>query len=413
MVDRYEKWTKENWISALQDKNEKDNADYYLQQFPDFFLQKFNAKEIYEILLYSKRPSTIQRYILRIVQDEEYYLFLEENKNQKKLNKYIEKEITDIMFTNAWMLESGKGSLIHNTILYGLEDKWVIKHIDEILKIDSNFAYETFIKEAVNNPFLFAYLECLSPRLLEKVLPYDRVFSFVKQLKEHGYEKIIKENEDILLARLTGVNRFTLEIGNLLPAIKAIVRELLQESQIKMEDIEYIGKGSCSTVYKIGDFVFKSSIEKINKKIPDHPRILKPYLRKEIMEDQFLEVYKYTKPATFLTQEYVYAIYKEFREAGMIWFDPKNTNLGILLEDNITHLQGKKVHIKNESVGFLGEDGKETPLKTGNIVLLDVDAVVYKEDFNEAYYESLGINLEYYRKMEYRYQNEKRRNASR
>ena len=183
--------------------------------------------------------------------------------------------------------------------------------------------------------------------------------------------------------------------------IKLLINELLEKTNTKIEDIEHKGSGAFSNTYKIGNLILKSGI-KINKKMPYHPRFLSPFLRKEMID-------KYVKPALELSKEEVYEIYKELREDGIIWIDPRAANLGILLEDNDTKIKGETIEVKEESIGFTSKIKHKT-YKKGDIVIFDVDTAVYEEDFKLEDYDLL-IDLRAYNEMETRYQKEKTRSA--
>lgn len=401
--------TKDQVLNLLRNERTKQEAIKYFQMDPTFLLQNITGKEFYNLLVEIEEPSFIDKYIDYILKNKnDYYLLLQENNKNHLLDNYLNRYMLDILYKNHLTIKKGAGEYIENTILYGIKEEDILKKIHSILKIGIESVWFHFLEETTKYPNIFSYLEQNSFKIIEKVIPKDRIFLYINQMIKNGYKDIIKENENAIIASLVDIDSYILEYEKLMLPIKLLINELLEKTNTKIEDIEHKGSGAFSNTYKIGNLILKSGI-KINKKMPYHPRFLSPFLRKEMIEDKYLEVYKYVKPALELSKEEVYEIYKELREDGIIWIDPRAANLGILLEDNDTKIKGETIEVKEESIGFTSKIKHKT-YKKGDIVIFDVDTAVYEEDFKLEDYDLL-IDLRAYNEMETRYQKEKTRSA--
>lgn len=408
MVEDIDKLTKEDYIHLLINENTKEEIKSYLRADSMYFIRKFQTEQLYEILSYVNEDVIIKNFIEIILQNKkDYYLFLTKNKKEKRFNKYINEHILDILYKNNMLIKTGKGSRIQNTILYGLEEEQILKNIKNILEITLEDVWNTFLQEIPFYPNIFSYFQHHSFYIIETALPKERVFPYIRKMKEADYKNIVEENEEAIIARLTNVSADILKIEKLMLPIKVLIKELLLKTNTKIEDIEYKGSGSYKDFYKIGNLGIKSGKEFISKKIPSHPRFLKPFMRKEIIEDNFLEVYKYVDTNVQITEEDVYTVYKELREDGIIWLDPRIANIGVLKEDNTTNINAEEIKVKEESIHFTLKNENKKTYKKGDLIILDVSAAVYEEDFILDDYEKLDINLRPYKRAEERYRCEK------
>lgn len=394
----------EEIIELLTEK--KEALTYFLKD-PSFLLKKFNIDELYELLNIINEKNFVDNFIHYIItKREDYYLFLNNNKKANNFDIYINKYILDILYRNYTLIQNGKGDKIENTILYGLREEQVLQNINAILCMAPNPVYECFLKELSSYPIIFNVLRKNSSLIIEKLLYKEKLFPYVKQMKANGYSNITTENEDVILSKIVKIRLATLKEENLLLPLQILMQELLEKTNVKMEDIIYVNSGSYSDFYQIGNLGIKVGT-KINEKIPYHPRFLTPFLRRKIWKNIYLEVYKYVNTNIEVSNDEIYNIYKEFRENGIIWIDPRTDNVGKLLEDNDTNINGENIKIEKETVGFFMKSKQEI-LPKGELVILDVDTAVYEEDFSLEYYDKLGIDLRAYKKMEKRYQLEKK-----
>ena len=197
--------------------------------------------------------------------------------------------------------------------------------------------------------------------------------------------------------------------GNIIPVTR-MIDELLESEGVQYTDINYLGAGSSSTVYEIGNKVLKIGSLRNVYKIPNHPRILQPLIRLNLVDERWenmefacveiMDKVKRIEEEATHTEE-LYKIYKELRDSGIIWTDARPTNLGRLLKRNVPTLNGEEMDVEPKSVGFTNGQNTET-LPEGELVILDTD-YIYSSDDPDIYWP----NNEYYQILEKRWQREK------
>lgn len=166
------------------------------------------------------------------------------------------------------------------------------------------------------------------------------------------------------------------KIMSLLNYSKWLLNELYEdyinrsESKNKnIEDIQYIGCGFKSITLRVGDNILK--IGKHNYKIKetnlDTKHKIPTYIREsyEIGEQNYLtiEVAPYVDVKN-ITLEEVYKVYSNIRNLGYIWNDPKEDNVG-----RIINVQGCKIGDKIYSSKYQYEKGE--------LVILDLEDIAY------------------------------------
>lgn len=202
-------------------------------------------------------------------------------------------------------------------------------------------------------------------------------------------------------------------------ALDIVLREVLDETNKDYTDIEFVGEGSYSTVYRIGNKVIKFGDEILKYQIPNHRRFLQPIARANYtLEDKsvmaYFEVTSYAD--TFFSEkeqddEKLYQIYKELRDSGIVWIDAKWENVGKLLDDNVTKWRGQVIDVAPNSVGF-SKSYEGEPLKRGDMVIIDLDYLFREDDPNlprmiDGYSSPLSIEFEE------KYKREKKREKER
>ena len=120
--------------------------------------------------------------------------------------------------------------------------------------------------------------------------------------------------------------------------VEKYLRDCLQEKHISTKNIEMIGGGGSSLVYKIKNLVIKLGETRNNRRIFINHRILASMTRKletnELGEPQFfVEIMKYIKTGD-VTIEELEELKKDLLEQGLIWEDCKIENCGILDDDD-------------------------------------------------------------------------------
>lgn len=223
-------------------------------------------------------------------------------------------------------------------------------------------------------------------------------------------EKELNKVHPNIVRKLTGKKEKFLD-DNTVQALTMIFEEIAQNEMVDVSDVEYIGSGDYSNVYKLGNKVIKLGVSRLTNKIPYHRRILQPLLRRKIKnKDLYIEIAEYIERDTSITDEVAYSIYKELRDDGIIWLDAKKENIGRLKKNNIIHFK-EPLYVKKESVGYIEETIKEEEtLYKGDLVIIDTDFLYRENDFDERKIDN-KINLDFYKVNEQRYQKEKREKA--
>lgn len=233
----------------------------------------------------------------------------------------------------------------------------------------------------------------------------DDLTGLLKKLKSTNKEELKKVHPNIV-RKLTGKKRNNLD-NNMMQSLTMIFEEIAQNEMVDVSDVEYIGKGDHSNVYKLGNKVIKLGGRRLTNKIPYHRRILQPLFRREIKnKDLYIEISEYVESDISITDEDAYLIYKELRDDGIIWLDAKSENIGRLKKDNVIHFK-EPLYVKKESVGYIEETIKEEePLHKGDLVIIDTDYLYKENDFDEEKIDK-NINMYFYKINEQRYQKEK------
>ena len=181
--------------------------------------------------------------------------------------------------------------------------------------------------------------------------------------------------------------------------IKEIINDICKQENLDITDLEYIDIGSMTFVYKLGDKVIKvgdlREMYNIPFEIPNHERILQPIFRKKFKNIQ-IEITDYLKEAE-ITQEDVYFVYQQLRDAGIVWADPRCENIR-KLEKSANN------EYKYEVDGM--EKLKENNLSNADLVIIDNDLIFKEEDFDKNKINK-KVDIIPYENMERRYQHEK------
>ena len=263
-------------------------------------------------------------------------------------------------------------------------------------------------------------IESISPGVLFEKASLLREISprYSKKINE-----IVNLNQDkicrhILFSCLSknGNNEFSMkDLNDYSLTLQILLREVLKSERKKLSDVENVGEGVYSKNYKIGDKVLKIGAPRETYFIPNHRRILQPLARinltnsnhKSIGTIELTSEENASKEALDkITEEDLYRIYKELRDDGIVWGDPKKDNLAILKRKNIPMLNGKPFYVNPSSVGFKNDLNGVRPLDKGDIVIIDTDYLYREEQKNKK-----GNTNSYVLAFERRYQNEKKQES--
>jgi len=211
-------------------------------------------------------------------------------------------------------------------------------------------------------------------------------------------------------------------ISDYIPTIDRIIYELQREQNVRMVDIEKIGRGGYSKVYQIGEKVLKIGKPRETYKIPNHPRILQPLTRTNLIDERDnnkifgcievsdrVDMLCNSKEQEQVLEgneeavEKLYQIYKELRDDGIIWTDVRFANVGKLRKRNVPTLDGEEMDVDPEAVG-MDKSVKRKALEVGEWVIIDTDYICKEEDYNKSI--TYSINS-YFRQFERRWHQER------
>lgn len=228
------------------------------------------------------------------------------------------------------------------------------------------------------------------------------------KIKQLDPEKF-KEVHSAIVCKMTGIKPKFMDT-TVLYGLTSIVDEIAKNENTDISELEYIGTGSLTSVYKLSNKVIKFGKNRLTDKIPYHKRILQPLIRRKVLSgfrNLYIEISEYIQPDNSITDEDAYLIYKELRDDGIIWLDAKRENLGRLEKDNIAHFN-EPLYVKNETVGYIPETlRQDKPLQKGELVIIDADFLFRENDFDVTLLDR-RVNTDFYQICEQRYQEEKR-----
>ena len=81
---------------------------------------------------------------------------------------------------------------------------------------------------------------------------------------------------------MTGIKPQFLD-NKILSAPTIMVNEVAQNENVDISNLEYIGNGTLTKVYKLGNKVVKFGKYRLTDRIPYHKRILQPLLRRQVL----------------------------------------------------------------------------------------------------------------------------------
>ncbi len=220
--------------------------------------------------------------------------------------------------------------------------------------------------------------------------------------KAADYENYFSNNiiDLAISCYLSYKNRDINKIKIIKEIVAIIIKEIADNENEPVHSIQFVGSGQFCHVYQIGDKILKIGKQRLTPTFPNNPYIVKPLLRKAIpINDNndivFIEVCEKVK-ANHCTKKDVYTLYKNLRDIGLIWLDPKVSNVGKLIKDNKIHWNSNlnpsnKVLMLDEYVG-------NAELKAGEPIICDADLI---------YTYSKKINVQRVAEFELKYRNEK------
>ena len=233
---------------------------------------------------------------------------------------------------------------------------------------------------------------------------------FIKKI-----DTIIENNKnnvvyDIII-NSTGMTKEEINQEKIFDFVKNIIEQVLNNENKNYSDITYLGEGSSSVAYLIGDKVIKIGSERFPFKVDNNKRFLKPLLRTNInslKNNEVLFCIEITEKVdtSNITEEDAYFIYKEFRDLGFVWDDAHPRNLGRLINKNKIYFN-EAINPTKEAINYTTENDLE--LEKGDLVILDNEFIFEEEDFES----KIGFEntSDLVKEFENRYQEEKKQKS--
>ena len=171
-------------------------------------------------------------------------------------------------------------------------------------------------------------------------------------------------------------------------------------------ELNYIGKGTTSIVYGIGDKIIKIGKPRRKATIPYCEYLLQPIINRDFEFDGYpihVEVTQKVIMCDEVNNEIVKEkldknreeIYEYLHSIGLKATDLHPGNLGFLTKDNKVHYEDINFDVGNSIATSIDNNNNLKVRKAGEVVIIDLDCLEI-EDVNKytKYLESLGFSLE-------------------
>ncbi len=171
-------------------------------------------------------------------------------------------------------------------------------------------------------------------------------------------------------------------------------------------ELNYIGKGTTSIVYAIGDKIIKIGKPRRKATIPYCEYLLQPIINRDFEFDGYpihVEVTQRVIMCDEVNNEIVKEkldknreeIYEYLHSIGLKATDLHPGNLGFLTKDNKVHYEDINFDVGNSIATSIDNNNNLKVRKAGEVVIIDLDCLEI-EDVNKytKYLESLGFSLE-------------------
>ncbi|MBO5397844.1 MAG: hypothetical protein J6A36_02790 [Clostridia bacterium] len=194
--------------------------------------------------------------------------------------------------------------------------------------------------------------------------------------------------------------------------LESLMKFAMSQSLEEPNTLKYLGCGWFNITVQAGDKAIKLGApddEKEKPKIPYHPRLLQPIVRKnDISRDSKhpvgIEIYEVVDTDTEISDEEILEVYKELREAGIKWTDIKKENLGRLRKNNYPYEFGYNVPVPQEFLGIEDSGVERKVLKAGQLVIIDLDCLQMAENERGNDFTKTAVVPDCVRKYEAEYQ---------
>lgn len=346
---------------------------------------KLTKDEYYNILINS----------INILREEMFFKLIKEYEKNKEILKKLRtnEDFSELFKKYSLDIITRKVMLKESNLLEFLKEDDIIYLIKNMLKYLHGNILESFINEIKDNIIyleeIFKNIECTPDFLLILKTTSDTLY----------YNSLIKKYQDEIYSSIYNIdsNKFKNSIYKTI--LEQIIKEVLELTNSKLENIQYIKEGASSKVYRIGNLVLKTGNSRFVHEIPNHDRILYPLLRRKI-GDLYIEVSDFVDTKN-ITDDDVYMIFKELMDSGIVWVDPRRENIGRLLKDSNSY----DIYVSEETVGLIGKN--KMPRKAGELAIIDTDLIFYEYNIPWGKLYKYGLNFIPYNKMIDRYMKEK------
>ena len=294
------------------------------------------------------------------------------NFSSYELYKYVSLNIK----TNKQTIEKLSDEILSKCISeYNLFDFLTIltMKFHDVDKAKCDIILENSLKKVFNKNTILCLLKLYKKISLKEDISYNEVFNvLIDDVLKNDSEKIsiiifdltIFNDFNEILTKLHPLVAFMIEsyklfdpnvvsskiflgssiIGKLLDGdnekiAEKYVKKILHDNQISRHNFKMIGGGGSSLVFKVGDLVLKLGETRHNRKVYINHRILASLVRKlELSEDLkelfYVEIMRYALVGD-VTKEERDELKKDLYDQGLIWYDDKLENCGVLQDDDL------------------------------------------------------------------------------
>jgi len=323
--------------------------DYILVDYPDFLLKIFRTTELISYVETSESSKLKKSLFTFLLKDYTLYLDL-----------LLELFLVSPMLISSFVFEldflSIKDSRFCKFLNINSYVQYFLSHYEEfdnplILNILNDYQKLQAVFE--NLSFSSSFFDIL--KSLEHSKHYSHLFSLYKNKLYAIFYQIPEESFQ---------EYFVLSL---------ILEDLLNLEQLKFSDLQFLTSGAFCSVFRFRNYVFKVGRLHSFFNIPPCSSVLYPMIRKQIKAlNLYFEISCFCD-TTNISLEDVYKLYKETRQNGVIWLDPKEQNVGRLLDFNYPFF------VNPSTIGYLGND---IPLKkVKDLVIIDLDFLVLEKDY--------------------------------
>lgn len=261
-------------------------------------------------------------------------------------------------FFEVFYMNSELKPFLKPYVIEMLENKQFYLTADQILSL--LFSYSDTEKEIEMYFPLFLENTNNLIDLKDQIEIYDSLLELTNDYMNQHVEKTIQDliKKNLQHFKITDITD-TLAIKKL----ELIFTKIFIQENVNVSDVVHVENGTTTRVYQIGTKVVKFGVNKRVFPSIDHPRILKPLSKEDIPMKAENQTNIVTTEITHfvdtnnITDEDAYMVFKELREQGIIWTDPRPDNIGRLYfkkdnnqlnEEYLVIIDSEFIYLENE-----------------------------------------------------------------